>query len=93
MKMPRPISSILADTSNYLFDGPTTEAFLTMSRSEAEAHAEWLNDEGQNYAVVRFNTISGEIEDVTSDFWREHIDRDDYVPNRTALMRKAGAFR
>jgi len=87
----KPISSILADTDNYLFDGPTTEAFLTMSRSEAEKHAEDLNRDGQDYAVVRFNLVSRDFEDVTEQFWRERP-ADDYVPNRTAFMRRTGAF-
>lgn len=87
-----PISPILADCDNWLFEGPKTDPFTTNSKAEAQKHAEDLNADGQDYAVICFNIAEGFVTDVTPDFWREKVDYDDFVPNHTAMMRRSGAF-
>ena len=89
-----PVSPIAASEC-WVFDGPGTDPFVTMSEFEAHRHAEELNSDRQRYAVVRFDAMSGTSRDVTHEFWmapESEPDEYEYRPSHIAMMRKAGAF-
>lgn len=80
-----PASAILADHTNWLFDGPGVDAFTTSSRSEAEKHAEDLNSNRQRYGVIEFNAVEGWSRPVTDQFWQaapDDVDEDEQSVRR-----------
>ncbi len=90
-------SPITCDQTCWLFDGHTIDPFVTNSKAEAEKHAEDLNSDKQVYAVIRFNSVQREVEDVTEDFLRYPDSEPDEYPEptpgfHTRMMQRNGAF-
>ncbi len=83
-----PISPITVDRDNWIFAGAKVDPFVTDSASEAQAHADFLNGESLEYAVVRFNAVEGRCRDETHEFVADVAEQPDEYPDASYADRR-----